>query len=203
MGKKYLYSGCSSGPTIIVTGTLFRTITKMVHGQWNIVNCGVRTTILVQPITYHKHANRSTVNVTTIPRCLFLTQRACLSPTIWSCYYYGTMCIANEFETLPLFTITERWNRAASKRDVGFRGHYAKHEPVFFSSVTSSEKRQELAFLRGYRRLNKHTVKNKFPLPIVDELLDELASTNFFSKLPSLGLPSNPYARRWWGEDNL
>ena len=34
-----------------------------------------------------------------------------------------------------------------------------------------------------YRRLNAITVKNKFPMPIVDELLDELAGTNFFSKL--------------------
>lgn len=34
-----------------------------------------------------------------------------------------------------------------------------------------------------YRRLNTLTVKNKFPLPIVDELLDELAGTKHFSKL--------------------
>jgi hypothetical protein len=27
------------------------------------------------------------------------------------------------------------------------------------------------------------TVKNKFPLPVVNELLDELAGTKFFSKL--------------------
>jgi hypothetical protein len=34
-----------------------------------------------------------------------------------------------------------------------------------------------------YRELNSKTVKNKFPIPIVDELLDKLKGARFFTKL--------------------
>ena len=38
-------------------------------------------------------------------------------------------------------------------------------------------------FCVDYRQLNAVTVKNRYPLPVIDELLDELAGSTLFTSL--------------------
>jgi len=51
--------------------------------------------------------------------------------------------------------------------------------PVFFIK----KKDGRLRFVQDYRALNAMTVKNRYPLPLINELVDKLKSARYFTKL--------------------
>jgi len=54
----------------------------------------------------------------------------------------------------------------------------------FASSVLLVKKKDgSWRFCVDYRKLNDMTIKNRFPMPIIEEILDELASSKIFTKL--------------------
>lgn len=54
----------------------------------------------------------------------------------------------------------------------------------FASPVLLVQKKDgSLRFCVDYRKLNDMTVKNRFPMPLVDEILDELSVTQYFTSL--------------------
>lgn len=54
----------------------------------------------------------------------------------------------------------------------------------FASSIILIKKKDSTwRFYVDYRRLNDITVKNKYPIPVVEDLLDELHGPRFFSKI--------------------
>ena len=60
--------------------------------------------------------------------------------------------------------------------------HLSKSEqtsPVFFVPKKDGRKRM----VQDYRYLNKHTVWNNYPLPLISQLVDKLKGSQFFTKI--------------------
>jgi hypothetical protein len=76
-------------------------------------------------------------------------------------------------------------------------GIIQKSSNAFVSPVLLVKKDNTWRFYVDYRHLNAITVKGNFPVPIIDEVLDELAGASyFFQPRPSSWIPSGTHEAR-------
>jgi hypothetical protein len=67
--------------------------------------------------------------------------------------------------------------------DVGAGDHPAVYLAVLYPSPSCEETRRHMALMCSLAALNERTVKDKFPISVVEELIDELHDARFFTKL--------------------
>ena len=64
------------------------------------------------------------------------------------------------------------------------RGYIRKSKSPYASAFFFIKKKdRKLRPIQDYRKLNQHTIRNKYPLPLIPELISQVKDANIFSKL--------------------
>jgi hypothetical protein len=67
-------------------------------------------------------------------------------------------------------------------RTVDCRSHKTQYKSICFPSIVGAKESGTWRFCVDYRKLNAITVKNKFPMPIIDEILDDVDGVFWYTK---------------------
>ena len=69
------------------------------------------------------------------------------------------------------------------KNPIGLGYFVYIHHLVWISDCGKGEKDKTLRLCIGYRQLNRITIKNRYPLPMIDDLFDQLRGVRVYSKI--------------------
>lgn len=110
----------------------------------------------------------------------------------------------NQCETILAQLPAEKRSWETNTRDARIRYHQAKQQPFFIPILLVKNKDGNWWFCIDFRQLNNTTIKHKFPIPLIEDLLDELhEATSVFKIGFTGGLSSNSNALRGCTQDGF